>query len=141
MGLDNGIVLKNYKKHHIPEYIIDLCPFDCMDEKTEELDLCYWRKYWSLRNEIVQRIHLYKPGDVEDDGNMKLDPEDVDAIRKVLINYLDRKYWEDGHDDCIWDYDEAKGNILNSIIILIWLADYMKLSKEEPVEVYFYDSY
>lgn len=137
MGLDNGIILKNYKKHHIPEYILDLCPFDTKDENQDELELCYWRKYWSLRKDIFSKIHAQ---DGMDGGYTELDAEDVDAIRKILVNYLDRKYWEDGHDDCIWEYDEAKINILNCIIILIWLADYMKLSREK-VEVYFYDSY
>lgn len=137
MGLSNGVSLKDYKNHIIPEYIKENAFESIADD--DELQICYWRRYGSLRKEIISKLNLYKDGELPMGGFFPLDADMVEVIKNICIKYLDRKYWEDGHSDCKDEYDEAKNVILCCIINLIWLADYMRIN-DAPVEVYFYDA-
>ena len=54
------------------------------------------------------------------------------------MKYLDKEYYENNADS-IWEYNEYKDNIQQSIINLMWLKMYMESHPE--VIAYFYDSY
>ena len=131
MGLDNGFVCKNIKKDDVPYYV--KLPLN-LDEKEEEQEIAYFRKYWGLRGDILAKLHC------SDTNNCytNVDSEDIVPIVKILMNYLDREYY-DYNASSIWEYDEAKDNIERSIINLLWLKTYMDTHPE--VTCYFYDSY
>lgn len=129
MGLDNGLVCRNIKRNDIP-YWVNL-PFDWRDE---DVDLLYFRKCWGIRGEILAKLHCIK----NNDSRTPVESEDILPIVKILMQYLDKEYYDDNADS-IWEYEEAYSNIQRSIINLIWLKTYMEGHKD--VTAYFYDSY
>lgn len=74
----------------------------------------------------------------ENDSETPVEEEDILPIVKILMKYLDKEYYEDNADS-IWEYNECKDNIQQSIINLLWLNMYMESHPETTV--YFYDSY
>ena len=129
MGLDNGLVCRNIKRNDIPHWVN--LPFDWSDE---DVDLLYFRKCWGIRGEILAKLHCIK----NNDSRTSVESEDILPIVKILMQYLDKEYYDDNADS-IWEYEEAYGNIQRSIINLIWLKTYMEEHKD--VAAYFYDSY
>lgn len=126
MGLDNGIILKisdeDYKQ--FPYY-------ETNELGEEEKHIAYWRKCWSIRRDILHKIHG------EDGGETNLDPEDIPAIIKVLKPYLSKDVWEES--ETIWEYDEYFDHMYEILIRLEYLKEYLK--KNPNVKCYFYDSY
>lgn len=128
MGLDNGFVCKNIKRNEVPTWV--KLPW----ERNDYCEIAYFRKYWGLRSEILAKLHCTE----DNDSSTQVDAEDIIPLVKVIMQYLDEEYYEDNANS-IWDFDEAKSNIQQSIINLIWLKSYMDTHPE--TECYFYDSY
>lgn len=131
MGLDNGFVVKNVNRANIPAWV--KVPFD-FDMEGGGFDVAYFRKYWGLRGEILGKLHCME----ENDSRTPVESEDILSIVKILMKYLDEKYYEENADS-IWEYNEAYGNIQQSILNLMWLKMYM--DTHQDIECYFYDSY
>ena len=129
MGLDNGFICKNIKRDEIPSWV--KLPWDLKDK---DIEIAYFRKCWGIRNEILAKLHCIK----DNDSRTPVESEDILPIVKILMQYLDKEYYDDNADS-IWEYEEAYGNIQRSIINLIWLKTYMEEHKD--VTAYFYDSY
>ena len=129
MGLDNGFICKNIKRDEIPSWVE--LPWDLKDK---DIEIAYFRKCWGIRNEILAKLHCIK----DNDSRTPVESEDILPIVKILMQYLDKEYYDDNADS-IWEYEEAYGNIQRSIINLIWLKTYMEEHKD--VTAYFYDSY
>lgn len=72
------------------------------------------------------------------DSETPVEAEDVLPIVKILMQYLNEKYYDENADS-IWEYEDYKDNIQQSIINLLWLKMYMESHPE--VTAYFYDSY
>lgn len=132
MGLDNSFVVKNVYGADVPYWVKLPFYFD-IDDDDSSWEIAYFRKYWGLRGEILDKIHS-KPGE----WKTPVESEDILPIVKILMKYLDEQYYEENADS-IWEFDEAQDNIQQSIINLIWLKTYMEQHPE--VECYFYDSY
>lgn len=131
MGLDNGFICKNIKREDTPDWIK---PTWGWEEGFSGVELVYFRKQWGIRDEILDKLHCME----DNDSRTTVEAEDILPIVKILMKYLDRKYYED-HAHSIWEYSEAYDNIQDSIINLIWLKMHMETHPE--VECYFYDSY
>lgn len=131
MGLDNGLLVKGIKKKDVPSWV--MLPLD-WNNKREEQELLYFRKCWGIRSEILTKLHCTEPND----SKIKVDTEDILPLAKILMNYLDKEYYDDNADS-IWEYDEYKNYIQQSIMNLVWLRVYMDAHPE--VECYFYDSW
>ena len=129
MGLDNGLICKNINRNNVPTWV--KLPWDFKDE---DIELVYFRKCWGIRGEILAKLHCREIND----WKTTVDSEDIIPVVKILMKYLDKEYYEENADS-IWEYDEASGNIQQSIINLMWLKTYMEYHPE--VECYFYDSY
>lgn len=127
MGLDNGFILKGVPKKDLPS-----C---ARHDPVDKDEIIYWRKYWGIRNSIFYKLHL-----IEDFGKFdyQIDKEDIPAIIEILTNYLDEEYWE-AYGESIWTYEEAKENIINSIVTLYWIYD--NWNKYPNINLIFYDSY
>lgn len=133
MGLDNSFVVKNVHRANVPYWV--KLPFDFnMDDGSWEL--CYFRKCWGIRGEILAKLHCMK----DNDSETPVEAEDILPIVKILMKYLNEKYYDENADS-IWEFEEARGNIQQSIINLLWLKMYMEEHKSDNVECYFYDSY
>lgn len=131
MGLDNSFVVKNVSRENIPYWV--KLPFD-FDMDDGGFEIAYFRKYWGLRNEILTKLHCLSRNDVQ----TPVEYDDILPIVKILMKYLDEKHYEENADS-IWEFCEARENIQQSIINLMWLKMYMDTHPD--VECYFYDSY
>lgn len=130
MGLDNGIYIKGYKKK----------PFYVKDEfydQSNQIDLAYWRKYWGLRNDIINIIYENYYGN---DSEVLLSENQIKKIRNLImeITFSKKRYLE----SCsgYWDYNiysVLRG--IRQMINLTWAARQVK--KNPEVEVIWYDSY
>ena len=133
MGLDNGICIKNIPKEDIPSFVKSYTDFD------NDIEICYWRKCWNIRNDIMNRFHGY------DNEYTYLEREDIPAIIKILESWLSESKWTEAYEDndTIWEYDEyRKNDLIQQIINLKWLYEYLKdYPPAEKEDFYFYDSY
>ena len=130
MGLDNGIYIKGYRKK--PFYVKD----DLYDQ-SNQIDLAYWRKYWGLRNDIINIIYENYYGN---DSEVLLSENQIKKIRNLImeITFSKKRYLE----SCsgYWDYNiysVLRG--IRQMINLIWAA--RQVRKNPEVEVFWYDSY
>lgn len=130
MGLDNGIYIKGYRKK--PFYVKD----DLYDQ-SNQIDLAYWRKYWGLRNDIINIIYENYYGN---DSEVLLSENQIKKIRNLImeITFSKKRYLE----SCsgYWDYNiysVLRG--IRQIINLTWAA--RQVRKNPEVEVFWYDSY
>ena len=130
MGLDNGIYIKGYRKK----------PFYVKDElyaQSNQIDLAYWRKYWGLRNDIINIIYENYYGN---DSEVLLSENQIKKIRNLImeITFSKKRYLE----SCsgYWDYNiysVLRG--IRQMINLTWAA--RQVRKNPEVEVIWYDSY
>ena len=130
MGLDNGIYIKGYRKK--PFYVKD----DLYDQ-SNQIDLAYWRKYWGLRNDIINIIYENYYGN---DSEVLLSENQIKKIRNLImeITFSKKRYLE----SCsgYWDYNiysVLRG--IRQMINLTWAA--RQVRKNPEVEVIWYDSY
>ena len=130
MGLDNGIYIKGYRKK--PFYVKD----DLYDQ-SNQIDLAYWRKYWGLRNDIINIIYENYYGN---DSEVLLSENQIKKIRNLImeITFSKKRYLE----SCsgYWDYNIY--SVLQGIrqmINLTWAA--RQVRKNPEVKVFWYDSY
>ena len=130
MGLDNGIVIK--KNDHTAA--IDAKLVDLFEELTysEEYEVCYWRKCYNLRNEILYIINRK----FDEEYEYRLNAEDVEQIIEYLQS-LDADTWNDSGPS-LWEWEEMEEHILQDINNLSTLVELMK---EYDLDVVFYDSY
>lgn len=125
MGLDNGIIIKCRD--------IDLPYFKDYKWLADngESEVCYWRKFWGFRDEVVDMFDC----DAED---LRLDPSSIDIIIEILEKFLERDYY-DNYGDSIWEYDEYFFHNIQCLRNLKCAKQY--LIDHPDVKCYFYDSY
>ncbi|MDD7756748.1 MAG: hypothetical protein PUJ51_19960 [Clostridiales bacterium] len=130
MGLDNGIYIKGYRKK--PFYVKD-----DLYEQSNQIDLAYWRKYWGLRNDIINIIYENYYGN---NSEVLLSENQIKKIRNLImeITFSKKRYLE----SCsgYWDYNiysVLRG--IRQMINLTWAA--RQVRKNPEVEVFWYDSY
>ncbi len=129
MGLDNGVTIKNVTRKKLPPFIH--FPFD-KDYLKNEVDICYWRKWWGLRNNIIRILHMD-----DETYERKLTRAEVGKISKLLYYFLTRDVEGLNHE--YWDNEVTRKVAIESIWNLFWLRIYMRFHPK--AEVYFYDSY
>ena len=97
----------------------------------------YWRKYWELRNDIINIIYENYYGN---DSEVLLSENQIKKIRTLImeITFSKKRYLE----SCsgYWDYNiysVLRG--IRQMINLTWAA--RQVRKNPEVEVFWYDSY
>lgn len=134
MGLDNSIdIVRNDYSNKINA--LERFTISCDKDKVYPFEVCYWRKCWNVRRDILNII------DQGDDYQYKfaLDIPMIEEIIKVLKSY-NKKTWENGGwSGSIWDWSEHKRFNRRHIRNLKLLIKIME--KYPELEVYFYDSY
>lgn len=125
MGLDNGVILEARIDIPHPQW-------DWMS-KDPETEICYWRKFWGFRNEIVTTF-----GQEDECADIYLDKNGLLTFIEILETYLDRDYYIN-FGESIWTYEEY---LVHNIECLENLKVVVKYLEENPdVKCYFYDSY
>lgn len=147
MGLDNGIVLKAKEDISVPSELMltkyDVCgrfnsddigePLDIIP-KDELVEICYWRKCWGIRNEIVYCLGKYNLGA---EYAYKIPFDTIDEVCDI-INKFTKEYYYNMYARSIWDWDEMVDKLKLQITRLEWCK---RLLKEDKIELEFYDSY
>lgn len=141
MGLDNGILLKTHNKIDMDDWEImpDYTTVEFDEFYTKEYkdgyyyEVCYWRKYWGLRNDVMRDLGF------KDKGGGRYEIENIDDLKTIIE---DIEYYFENPDEwqCpVWTIDEAAGNLAQTIINLSWLCKYKE--QNPSARIIFYDSY
>lgn len=94
--------------------------------------MCYYRKCWNIRNEILYIInHRF-----DEEYEFSLDVEDVEHIIEYLSS-LNADNWEDSGQS-IWTWHEMEDRVKQDVENLEMLVELMY---EHELDVVFYDSY
>lgn len=137
MGLDNGIVLKAKEDIEVPTFLevrqanYPYEPIAAIPAGKSE-EICYWRKCWGIRNEIMWDIGLD-----EDVYCCELTSDDVENIIIILEKYIRKDYYDEHHRS-IWEWKRIVPSLMRQAEILSWAKE---LLEEDKIELEFYDSY
>lgn len=136
MGLDNGIKLKVKNKKVFKPFFVKFDDFDFI----EGIEVCYWRKCWAIRNDIINVLNRNHFNGVRNQNRYKwpVKSSDINDIIRVIKSWRNQKRW-DAYAESIWEYEEIKDRLRQQITSLRWLKYYLKFHPN--VECYFYDSY
>lgn len=133
MGLDNGIMIKAKKDFTWKSKLGNASIYGYQFLKEETLEVCYWRKCWGIRNDIIYKLHMSS----NECNSETLEPEEIRVIIRVLESYTDKEYWGQNADS-IWEYSEIIETLWSQIYTLVYVES---LANEGLVEVSFYDSW
>ena len=140
MGLDNRIYIRDRQTKEL------VCKEDIIDKEYSQAyfpmlldtDICYWRKFWSFRNDVVF--------DILRDGNyhVELVFSDLYHIVNKLERYMDKEYYE-SKKNCgtIWDWREYLSIIVKTLTNLRLLIDDIQNERIDlsKYEIVWEDSY
>lgn len=132
MGLDNSIEIK---RNEYSNKIKALKQFeaDWDKDKTWDFEVCYWRKCWNVRSDILNVLSAPYNGE---GGTIDVAESELQDILRVLKSY-NEKTWDDFQS--IWTWEEQKPHMKRYIKNIKKL---IKLKKKYPeLEIYFVDSY
>lgn len=134
MGLDNGIRLKLPEGKPIPKWV------PRREHRPEEVDdICYWRKCWGIRSAILNVLDPEGKREAEILwGYYPIEVEDIPAIIRALKPFFSKEYWKENADS-IWEFDEIFESLLDNVIKLEKLKEYLEENKD--ASCVFYDSY
>lgn len=140
MGLDNYIFIK---RKSMPEkvYAATYGMTEKNWEKDYDIEVCYWRKCWNIRNFIFDVIEERTgAGCAPGNDNFEMTIDDIPPIIEKLAAYTE-KTWEEDYDDCetIWEWDVYKDVLCKDCQALSELYQLMQDNPE--IEIYFCDSY
>lgn len=120
MGFDNRIYIRDRQTKEL------VCKEDIIDKEYSQAyfpmlldtDICYWRKFWSFRNDVVF--------DILRDSNYRVELvfSDLYHIVNKLERYMDKEYYE-SKKNCgtIWDWREYLLTIVKTLTNLRLLID------------------
>lgn len=123
MGLDNGIIVKTKLKY--PPWLTGRDSHESVE--LENYEICYWRKFYGLRNEILNKVDI----------NKALSPKDIENIIDILDSFTNHEYYEE-NSLTFWGYCGMFEILKHQIASLLWLR--AQMNKQEII-CEFYDSY
>lgn len=138
MGLDNMFFIRE-KETHIEVDLEEAVPnFLHFMDGANTHDIMYMRKYWGVRNEIMDFLEA-KDMDYE----IPVPPEKVNGIIDILWKFTDKTYFENNGGSSIWEWGEALRTLLIGICNLKIIANDMEIGlfDVEKYELCFLDSY
>ena len=105
-----------------------------MKDDYVSFEVCYWRKWWGLRNAFTGYL-IGKYKFAEEPYEYVLDREDIMTLRDMLEDYSEETW-----DNDYWDYNDCTDTIKRQLAALKTLMREMT-NFDECVSVVFYDSY
>lgn len=145
MGLDNGIIVKfneKYKNDKSIVYLKELLWDSGVTDKIgdqDEVEICYWRKYWPLRDEIVDLFY----SDIDTKGYVTLGIDTLNSIKEICLDFIVSKE----RASSIWERYIEVVNLGKSYAAIEALVDSIQKTEEEfggilsKITILFYDSY
>lgn len=134
MGLDNAIQVRRNKYSN---EVVALKQFeeDWDKEHKYDFEVCYWRKCWNVRSDIMSLTSAPYDGG---GGHFEVTTDELKKICKLLKSY-NKDSWGESSYGSIWSWEEHKKINAKHIKNLKKL---IKLTQKYPeLEVYFVDSY
>lgn len=134
MGLDMGISVRRSCRGFERNYKW----FEKFIETWEreygyDVDICYWRKCYNIRDAIwgaIEKCHDNSESDT-------LDVNDIDTIVEILCAFNEEN-WSDGSGS-IWEWEVIHPLLCKQTAALMELRELMV---EDPeIEIYYYESY
>lgn len=139
MGLDNGLMCLNAPKTKEFQFLMD-------KYNKNSIEICYWRKCWDFRNEIIEAglgigcdDKRWEENDTTALENFHLSIPQLEEFRNILAKYTDPEYVKEHNEYSIWDDDEIVSIMQNNLDRLDYFMTLMK--KSSGLKVCFYDSY
>ena len=130
MGLDNGITIC---KKNLNSSIILNESFILSD-----YEVCYWRKCWGIRNDIIDYLH--NTYEIQEElYEYELTLADLQAIYDILLSWYNKKKWNESGRS-IWDWKTIKEQLRYDCNRLAYLIAKKEVYWDD-LPVYFYDSY
>lgn len=130
MGLDNGIMVAGVSSEEIPTALE-------VSQLSSGIEVCYWRKWWGFRNEVVNYLRN-KYFSFYEQYDWELEIEDLAKIYEIYINCTKEEWWVH-YSDSVWTYEEIAPQIDRELMRLRWL---MTCKMNYPdAHIVFYDSY
>lgn len=135
MGLDNGIfVYSRTRKLSRKDLPFGMTyPFETEDSDEDGVEICYWRKCWGLRNDIV---HCFGSGDKY--STLIEAPEQVMCLIEIIASWLDEKKWN-AEGGSLWSYEQIRHTLIVDIVNLGIMYNFMQSNSDIYLE--FYDSF
>ena len=138
MGLDNGIeVRRTPETNKIAELKVFNKDWD--KELRYDFEICYWRKCWNIRNDILYILDTPLESNCYE---WRVNKDNVDEIIKLLSSYNEDNWedsgssiWEWTSEEEGWPYSEYVKQNIEDLKLL------RQIMNEYELEVYFYDSY
>lgn len=139
MGLDNGLICENAPRTKEFKSLMD-------EYHEHSIEICYWRKCWDFRNEIIEAglgigcdDKRWKEDDVTSLENFYLSIPQLENFRDILAKYTDPEYVAEHNEESIWDDDAIIPIMQDNLDRLDY---FISLMKQSPgLKVWFYDSY
>ena len=135
MGLDNGFYVVSKKRDISREDLPNIIHYPFEKDYSDKVEIVYWRKCWGLRNGVMDILGKRLSEEIyyEIDSTKQ-----VQEIIELIASFLDKDRWE-YEGDSIWEFDEIKNTLIQNIINLATIMQYMKQNPD--VYLIFYDSY
>lgn len=97
-----------------------------------DFDICYWRKYWGLRDEIVKVLERGENGGY----SKSISLNELENIQKVLVKYCNIDNVNEEHLSTIWTPAEEVYHIRQQACQLQMVLDciYQKISLEAVID-------
>lgn len=136
MGLDSGIVVKSNIRQITRSDLPTTLRYPFEKDYSDGVEICYARKYWGMRSQILREINW---SDIDGDYYFYIiNPKEIIHLIEVVASWLDEKRW-DAEGSSIWEYDEARPNLIDWIVNLAIIYKYMITNTD--VYLIYYDSY
>lgn len=144
MGLENGIVLQVRGKIDPDAAILKVPGIEKVDwyDKPEPCftyyDICYWRKYWNIRDILFDNFKAKETG--EPNGKYPLTNKELESIRDDIYHLIcdGENRWDDSR--TMWSFEDSVGRLGWDIVRLSELIRYLE-AHTGYCEAFFYDSY
>lgn len=139
MGLDNGFYVVSNKRQLTRADLPSIIEYPFEYDYASKIEIVYWRKNWGLRDGVLDILFEYNIQEDEKDNYYHIDsPKVIKDIIALISSFLNPVKWEDkGHS--IWEYNEIYSILIQNIINLAVIAEYMKSNPD--IYLLFYDSY
>lgn len=146
MGLDNGLFIttKHPENFTVPKEFVwrdrDWSGVKCTNGSSMiysiySREVCYWRKCWNIREEIIKALGDRWDGDIY---KFELTVEELKRIWKSINSLNKKKVWNNS--ESIWDYSDMRAVLDQDLINIEWVIEEKKKNPDE-FRIYFYDSY
>lgn len=139
MGLDNMFFIREKATGKEVDLAEAVQGFQYFMNGVETVNIMYMRKYWGVRNEIMEFLRADDMHDYE----IPIDAAQLEGVIKILYKFTDKEYFNNNGGSTIWSWEEALKTLFAGICNLKIILNDMENGEfnTEKYELCFLDSY